>query len=74
MANSYSYRTGQREPRKYGVASATVIEIGDLVYYDTSTDQVKPASDFTWNTDLATTQGGFADVVAGVAMESSASG
>lgn len=52
--------------------SATVIERSDLVFLDT--DDVKPASDFTWDTDLPTTQAAFAAVFLGVAHEQSADG
>lgn len=62
------------EVQHYGVASATVIEIGDLLYYDGSTDQVKPVSDLAWNTNLATTQGDLKGIFAGVAMSRSRSG
>lgn len=72
MANSFNYRFGQTEMVKFAVDSATVIEIGDLLFLDT--DDVKPAADLTWNTNLATTQADFADAFAGVAVEQSASG
>lgn len=72
MANAYTYRHSGRTPVKFAVDSSTVIEIGDAVYLDT--DDVKPASSFTWNTNLATTQGDFAAKFVGIAMESSASG
>lgn len=72
MSNSFNYRFGQTEMVKFAVDSATVIEIGDLVYLNT--DDVKPAADLTWDTNLATTQADFADVFAGVAAEQSASG
>lgn len=65
-------REGEMELRKYAVDSATVVAKGDLLFLDT--DDVKPAADFTWDTDLATTQAGFAAVFVGVAYESSASG
>lgn len=55
MANSMRVRKAI-EVAHYPVASATVIEIGDLLYYDGSANQVFPAADFTWDTNLATTQ------------------
>src|SRR5690606_12803092 len=72
MANRYSFRSGQRQLVKAAVDSATVIEIGDMVWLDT--DDVKPAADFTWDTDLETTQAAFAVQFLGIAVESSAAG
>jgi len=72
MANVMRYRFGEENPRLFAVDSSTVIEIGDLLWLDT--DDVKPASDLTWNTDLATTQTDFAAKFAGVAMQASADG
>lgn len=72
MANRFRYRHGQTQLVKLPVDSSTVIEIGDMVFLDT--DDVKPASSFTWTTDLATTQGNFAAKFIGIACESSASG
>lgn len=76
MANSFSYRYGPRDPRKFTVLSATVVEVGDMMYWvkDSSSNEVYPASSYTWDTNLATTQGTFAAVFVGIAMESSASG
>ena len=72
MANTLPFRSGQVELHKVRVDSGTVIEAGDLVWLDTN--DAKPASDFTWTTDLATTQGNFAAVFLGVAHQSSAAG
>lgn len=58
--------------RFFPVDSATRIDKGDMVWLDT--DDVKPASDFTWSSDLATTQGAFAAQFVGIAMETSAVG
>lgn len=74
MSNDFTFRSGQRQLFKYGVASVTVVEIGDMLSLNTSDEEVKPASDFTWNSNLATTQAGFADVFLGIAVEKSASG
>lgn len=49
------------------VLAATVLEIGDMCWFDSTNNCVKPASDYTWDTDLATTQGTFKDVFCGVA-------
>ena len=72
MANNLRHRHGEQLLVKCAVDSTTVIEVGDMVWLDT--DDVKPASDFTWNTDLATTQAAFAAAFVGVAQEASASG
>lgn len=63
---------GQQIVRSFPVDSTTVIAIGDLVFLDT--DDLKPAASFTWNTNIATTQGDFAAKFAGVALTASASG
>lgn len=68
------HRFGKSVLKKMPVASATVIARGDMLYFDTTSHVVKPASDFTWDTDLATTQGAFAAVFCGIAEEASASG
>lgn len=59
-------------PMLAAVDSATIIAVGDMVWLDT--DDVKPASDFAWDTDLATTQASFAGSFLGIAMEASANG
>lgn len=55
----------------YPVASATLIAIGDNLFYDGTANEVKPLSDFTWNTNLATTQGDLKGSYAGVALSRS---
>ena len=72
MTNQLGFRSGQVQLHKLRVDSGTVIEAGDLVFLDT--DDVKPASDFAWDTDLATTQAQFAAVFLGVAHQQSADG
>ncbi|MCD6451246.1 MAG: hypothetical protein J7L64_02605 [Acidobacteria bacterium] len=72
MSNVMRHRYGYENPRLFAVDSATVIEIGDLLWLDT--DDVKPAADLPWNTDLATTQADFSAKFAGVAMEASPAG
>lgn len=72
MSNQLRFRSGHVQLHQLRVDSGTVIEAGDLVYLDT--DDVKPASDFSWDTDLATTQGAFAAVFLGVAQHQSADG
>ncbi|QDT67061.1 hypothetical protein [Calycomorphotria hydatis] len=70
--NKLRFRSGQIQLRKVRVDSATVIEPGDLLFLDT--DDAKPAADFTWNTDLATTQGNFAENFLGVSHSRSLDG
>jgi len=55
------------------VESATVIKRGDLLYFYTSSNvrYVKPASSFTWDTNILTTQKAFKLVFAGVAQDGS---
>jgi hypothetical protein len=74
MADNMRWRYGDTRPVvSKAVASATVIEIGDLVETDGS-GNVSPAAAHTWNTDLATTQGEFQDTFLGVAMQRSRDG
>lgn len=72
MANVSVYRSGQRRIIPVPCDSATVLYVGDMAFLNT--DDAKPAADFTWDTDLATTQAGFADVFLGVSMMQSLSG
>ena len=74
MANKNRYRFGLMETASYSVASATVIEQGDMLGYNSSTGCVYPANDETWNTNLATTQANFAAKFAGIAMDASPAG
>lgn len=70
--NRLRFRSGQVELRRVRVDAETVIEAGDLVWLDA--DDAKPASDFAWTTNLATTQGNFAAKFLGVAHQQSRSG
>ena len=54
------------------VASSTVIEIGDLLYYDTNT--AKPAAMQTPGSNKSTSQSNFAAKFLGVAMQASPAG
>jgi len=73
MANVNRHRKDDLHgERVLAVDSATVIEVGDLCFYDT--DDVKPASSFTYASSLAITHGNFANNFCGVAMQASASG
>lgn len=72
--NGHKY--GDTNPVKsIAKASATVIAIGDLLYRDAGASNVpKPAGDFTWDTDLATTQESFVDAFLGVSLSKGRSG
>lgn len=72
MANTFRYRYGDTRPVMVAVDSATVIEIGDLVYLDT--DDAKPASSIADTATEAGNQEAFHDVFLGVAEQASASG
>jgi D-alanyl-D-alanine carboxypeptidase len=66
------WRYGETNPIVMPVDSASVIEIGDLVWLDT--DNAKPASDVADQLTEAANQEYFHDRFAGVAMQRSASG
>jgi len=70
--NKLRFRSGQVQLVKCRVDSGTVIEAGDMVWLDS--DDVKPASAFTWTTNLATTQGAFAAKFIGIAHQQSKDG
>ena len=72
MANTMRWRYGDTNPVMLPVDSATVIEIGDLVYLDT--DDAKPASSQADQGTEAANQELFHDKFAGVAMQASRSG
>jgi len=72
MANVMRWRYGDTNPVMLAVDEATVIEIGDLVFFDT--DDVKPAASSTYGASLAAAQETFHDKFAGVAMQASADG
>ncbi len=72
MANTMRWRYGDTNPVVHAVASATVIEIGDLVYLESG--QIKPASASTYGASLAAAQETFHVKFAGVAMQQSRAG
>ncbi len=72
MANSMRWRYGDTNPVVLPVDSATVVEIGDLVYLDT--DDAKPASSQADQSSEAANQELFHDNFAGVAMQASPAG
>jgi hypothetical protein len=73
MSSRHLFRHADpKRVRSFAVDSAEVIEIGDLCWLNT--DDVRAASQITWNTNLATTQADFKAAFVGVAMTASASG
>lgn len=72
MGDVMRHRREAAMHRYFAVDSAQVIEIGDLCWLNT--DDVRAASDFTWDTSLAVTQRAFALVFAGCAADRSQSG
>ncbi|MDZ4685747.1 MAG: hypothetical protein SH850_11830 [Planctomycetaceae bacterium] len=72
MSNALRFRSGQVELHRLRVDSGTVLNPGDLVYLDT--DDVKPASDLPFDTDLATTRDNFGAVFLGICHQASADG
>jgi hypothetical protein len=80
MADNMRWRYGDTNPVVVPVDSATVVEIGDLVFLEV--DDARSAgqdanADGTgdlWNTNLATTQEAFHDKFLGIAMQRSRNG
>lgn len=73
MSNILRHLRGPELDIRCFVEAATVIEVGDLVYFYVSTDvkYIKPASSFTWDTNILTTQKAYKLVHAGVAKQAS---
>jgi len=72
MSDTMRWRYGETNPVLVPVDSATVVEIGDLVYLDT--DDAKPASSQVDQETEAANQELFHDKFIGVAMQRSRSG
>jgi hypothetical protein len=72
MSDTLRWRYGETNPVVLPVDSATVIEIGDLVYLET--DDVRPASQQADQLTEEANQGLFASKFAGVAMQRSRNG
>jgi len=72
MADVHRHRWGNINPKDMAVASATVIEIGDLLWYDVANNQVKNMASLVF-TDLANGQLRSHFLFAGIAMSASAS-
>jgi hypothetical protein len=74
MSDTLRYRRGDTKPVFAAPASATVIEIGDLLYLDSSTKAPKPAGLQADEGNLLANQMEFHDNFLGVAEQASASG
>ena len=59
------YLYGETNPVSAPIATANSVSIGDIVGYDTATNYVVKASEFTWDTNIATTQTAFALIFLG---------
>ena len=74
MSNVLRNRVGETNTRLFATPATTAIEIGDLVYLDGSSHNVKPASAFPWTSNtLALTQVALKAVFAGVAQDARSS-
>lgn len=68
MADSV-WLSGDVDNRPAPVATATALEPGDLISRNATTGLVTPASSFTWDTDLATTQAAFVALFYGCSQQ-----
>ena len=67
MSDNYRYRYGETNPVRQTFDTTVAIAIGDLIYV--ASNKIYPASHYTWNTNLATTQQGISAVFLGVAAQ-----
>jgi hypothetical protein len=72
MSDIMRWRYGDTNPVMLAVDSATVIEIGDLIYLNT--DDARPASSLADGGSESVNQTGFHDYFVGVAMQRSRAG
>lgn len=72
--NKMRWKWGETNPITEPTASSTVINAGDLLWRNSTSGKVEPASTFAKDTDLATTQAAFAAAFVGVAMQASPAG
>jgi hypothetical protein len=72
MADTMRWRYGETNPVVIPVESATVVEIGDIVYV--ASDKVHPAAELADLATLALSQESLHDALAGVAMQRSRAG
>ncbi len=71
MANIHRHKYEEQHSSQFAVDTGQVIEVGDACFLNT--DDVRPASQFTWVSE-AKTQQDFADAFVGIAMDASPSG
>ena len=74
MSDVQRHLRESHKPRFFPVASAVVIEIGDLLWWDDDNSTVKPMSDATYGASLAATQKTYAPLFVGMAADRSPSG
>ncbi len=74
MSNTFRYRRGNIEPVFKAIATAIVIEIGDLIFQHPTADAWKPASAMNDQGSLDLNQDMFADFFLGVALAASRNG
>jgi len=72
MSDKMRWKYGDPNPVMAAVNSATVVEIGDLVWHDT--DDAKPASDAAYTGTLGEAQTALSTYFLGVAMQRSLAG
>lgn len=68
------YRTGEPNPLAFPTFASDAFTAGAHMWWDATNKCARPASVFTWNTDLATTQGLFHDLYLGAAGSSKIAG
>lgn len=70
VADTFAYRYGETDPITVAFKTGVAVSVGDLCFIDTADGHtVKPATSFTWNTNLATTQAAFTPLFAGVSAQ-----
>lgn len=74
MADVMRVRHSRKSWQFFAVASATVIEQGDLLYYDATNDEVLPASSLADAGTPAGNQEAFHDLFVGIAEQRSLAG
>lgn len=63
------YRKGDARIRRGTATASTAVLNGDILYQDATTKKLLPAASYTWDTNLATTQGTFKDQFAGISTQ-----
>lgn len=74
MANTMRWRYGDTNPVTLPVATATDVEIGDLIYMDTGVGEAVPAGSVPDQGSSVLNLQGFQDGFVGVAMQASPAG